>query len=112
MAGILIYSQETSGRQSQIFARVFGSTESDGEWPTCFARSTVCPNSPRSCTAMFNLIASRAKRNAREIGRLMDVWVPGFNPRYEQTMQELSAENQRMMVVNSTSIAAEKQLGG
>jgi hypothetical protein len=72
------------------------------------------PELPAILHAMFNLSRfSSEKERHEEIGRLMDVLGARINPRYNKAIQELSAENQQMMVVNFDEYWRRKnQLGG
>ena len=108
-----IYSQESSGRQSDLrpgvrFNRV--------RWRMADLLRQVdsLPELPAILHAMFNLNRfSSEKERHEEIGRLMHVLGARINPRYNKAMQELSAENQRMMVVNFDEYWRRKnQLGG
>src|SRR5579862_3346952 len=108
-----IYSQEASGRQ---LGPAPGARFNKVRWRIAdlLRQADHLPEVPEILRAMFSLsrFASEKARH-EEIGRLMDVLGARINPRYNKAMQDISAEDQRMMLLNFDEYWRRKnQLGG
>jgi hypothetical protein len=108
-----IYSQEASGRQLDPRP---GVRFNKVRWRLAdlLRKADRLPEVPEILRAMFSLSRFESeKARHEEIGRLMEVLGARINPRYNKAMQEICAEDQKMMLLSFDGYWRRKnQLGG